>query len=366
MTFLEQIAALDLRALLTGAAMVLGFVAALFVGSRLVPGKDELGAVLADGSRLSYRLNGLALFVLLVAGIVAGTLAGVLSLASVQKHFVALWIAANVFAFAHSFALYFAGRSRPGAERHGGFFADFAYGVELNPRWLGVDLKMFAYRPSLMGLFVLNASFAYVQWETYGTLSTAMVLYQAFTFVYVFNYFQFEYGMLHTWDVISERFGLMLVWGDYALVPFCYSVTGWFLVHRMEPLHPALLVVLPVLFVFGLWVFRGANSQKDRFKRDPQVRIWGRPAETIGGRILVSGFWGIGRKLNYSGEICVYLAWTSLAGFDSIIPWLLPMWLVGLLGHRAWRDDKRCREKYGPLWEEYCRRARFKMVPFLY
>jgi Delta14-sterol reductase len=366
MTFSEQIAALDGRSIAIGMAMVFGFVAFLFVGSLVVPGRNELGAELEDKQRLGYRLNGLALFVILVAGIVAGTLSGHLSLAIVQEHFVALWIAANVFAIGHSVALYLAGRSKPDSKRHGSAIADVWYGVALNPRWLGVDLKMFAYRPSLMGLAVINASFAYVQWETYGHLSQAMILYQAFTFVYVFNYFQFEYGMLHTWDVISERFGLMLVWGDYAFVPFCYSVTGWFLVHRMEPLPAPLLVALPALFVFGLWVFRGANSQKDRFKRDPKTHIWGRPAETIGGRILVSGFWGIGRKLNYSGEICVYISWTALTGFDAIWPWLLPLWLMGLLSHRAWRDDKRCRAKYGPLWEEYCRRARFKMVPFLY
>jgi delta14-sterol reductase len=40
--------------------------------------------------------------------------------------------------------------------------------------------------------------------------------------------------------------------------------------------------------------------------------------------------------------------------------------LLDLLTHRTWRDDKRCREKYGALWEEYCRKATFKMIPFVY
>ena len=49
-----------------------------------------------------------------------------------------------------------------------------------------------------------------------------------------------------------------------------------------------------------------------------------------------------------------------------MVPYLLPVWLLCLLTHRAWRDDRRCREKYGALWDEYCKRATFKMIPFLY
>ena len=60
----------------------------------------------------------------------------------------------------------------------------------------------------------------------------AHVLYQAFFTLYVFNYFQFEYGMLHTWDVIAENFGFMLVWGDTPFVPFFYSIGGWFVLRN--------------------------------------------------------------------------------------------------------------------------------------
>ncbi len=33
-------------------------------------------------------------------------------------------------------------------------------GSELNPTWFGVDLKMFSYRPSLVGLALFNLSLA--------------------------------------------------------------------------------------------------------------------------------------------------------------------------------------------------------------
>jgi len=51
---------------------------------------------------------------------------------------------------------------------------------------------------------------------------------------------------------------------------------------------------------------------------------------------------------------------------QSVVPYLLPLWLMVLFPHRAWRDDQRCRAKYGEQWEAYCRRARFRMIPFLY
>ena len=230
-----------------------------------------------------------------------------------------------------------------------------------------MDLKLFSYRPSLIGLALLNASFAVAQYEAHGELTLAMALYQVFTFLYVLNYFQFEHGMVHTWDIVSERFGWMLVWGDYVLVPFFYCIAGWWLVDAAgPPLSPAAAAGIVTLFVFGFVLFRGANGQKHRFRQDPETRIWGRTAESLDGRLLVSGFWGVGRHLNYTGEICVYLAFVLTTGFASLVPYLLPAWLTGLLVHRARRDERRCRAKYGALWDRYTERARFSMLPYVY
>jgi Delta14-sterol reductase len=366
---MQPLAATDPTNLLYGAALVFGFVLALFVLTMIVPGKKQKGAALADGSRLTYKLNGLALFGITVLAIALGYWLDLFSIAILYRYFWGAFIAANVLSVAMTLALFVLGKSARDVHRHGGplgLVKDLWYGVELNPNWLGVDVKLFSYKPSLIGLAVINWSFGFAQYEALGYLTTQMMLYQAFTFIYVFNYFQFEYGMLYTWDIVQERFGFMLVWGDYAFVPFAYSIVGWFLVDQTRDIPAWAGAILAMTFLAGLWIFRGANQQKDEFKRDPKIKIWGRPAETIGGKILVSGFWGVGRKLNYTGEIMVYWSFTLLVGFDSIIPYLLPIWLMALLSHRAWRDDKRCRQKYGALWEQYCRRATFKMVPFIY
>ena len=354
---------LSAGALLGAAAMLLAFVAVLFIGSLVLPGRRF---ELTDGDNASRtcKLNGLALFLATLAAAGVAQFAGWFSLSVLHAYFVPLLVVANLFAFALSGWLYWQGAGTQGAPA--GFWRGFFFGRTLNPAWLGMDLKFYSYRPSLIGLALFNLSFAAVQYETYGELTLAMTLYQIFTFLYVLNYFQFEYGMIHTWDIVSERFGWMLTWGNFVLVPFFYCIAGWWLVHAPDTLSPTAAALLAALFAFGFWLFRGANEQKHRFRQNPNITIWGRPAETLEGRLLVSGFWGIGRHLNYTGEICIYVAFMLTTGFESWVPWLLPLWLTGLLWHRSRRDDRRCHAKYGALWEQYRQRARFSMLPYIY
>ena len=357
------LAALSGGTLLEAAVMVLAFVALLFLASLLLPGR-RIAAPDAEGNERIYKLNGLALFAIVAIAAGLAQLSGRFSLSVLHAHFAALFVAANGFAFALAGWLYLRGKRAGGVAP--GFWRGYFYGFDAGPVCFGLDLKLFSYRPSLIGLSILNASFAVAQWEAYGQITLAMALYQALTFFYVLSSFQFEHGVIHMWDMISERFGWMLVWGDYVLVPFFYCLPGWWLVHAPEPLSPAAAVAIAVLFAFGFWLFRGANEQKYHFKRDPDITIWGQPARALDGRLLVSGFWGIGRHLNYTGEICVYLAFALTAGFASWGPYLLPAWLAGLLWHRSLRDERRCRAKYGELWERYTQQARFSMLPFIH
>lgn len=347
--------------LLTASAFWGVFLILLFVGSRWLPGRTQQGVLLADGIRLTYLLNGLRLFVLMLLLIAIATWFWGFSLRWLYDNFWAMFVVANVFAFSMTGLLYVLA-----PDKSDGLWKGLWFGATRNPNWFGVDLKMFSYRPSLFGLALLNLSFAYVQYGQYGKISTAMMCYQAMTLFYLLSTFQYEHGMLSMWDIIEEKFGWMLVWGDYVLVPFFYCIPGFFLIHPGHEPPVWAIVGLCFLFGFGFWLFRGANAQKNQYKQDPTLPIWGKTPEALEGRLLVSGFWGIGRKLNYTGEILVYLSWTLLTGFGSFWPYLLPLWLFSLLIHRAWRDEQRCHAKYGELWERYCARAKFRMIPFVY
>ena len=358
----------SLASLLRAAASYGLFCFALLFAAKVLPGKTYQGFPQPSGDRKDYKVNGLSLWVATHMAVVVGALWFGLSLRPLITEFWSYFIVVNAASLLWTFVLYFGGRARGEKTRTGlfGFVLDLWLGVELNPTWRGVDLKTWAYHPSLIGLSLLNAAFGWAQWEQQGSLTPQMIAYLGFWWLYMTSHFWFEAGVLSMWDVIAEKFGFMLVWGDLALVPFFYCIGGWSLVGQTEPMSLPVLGAIVGLHVLGLWIFRGANAQKDQFKRRPHEPIWGAKPETIGGRLLVSGWWGIGRKINYTGEVMVYSSFALCSGLGSFVPYLLPLWLFSLLLHRARRDEQRCAAKYGDLWKQYSKRARFRMIPFVY
>jgi delta14-sterol reductase len=360
--------------LLTAIWMVLGFVGALFLGALLLPGLERRGYLLPNGQTKEYKLYGMTLYFLLHIVLGIATFGFGISLTPILQHFWSLFIVANVLAIVWSLALLIYGKRSGSVPKSNvghdnawpGWLKDLWFGNELNPTWLGVDLKMFMYHPALLGVYLFVLSFAYAQYERHSAITPQTWCFVGFWFAYLFTNYVKEENLLSMWDVLDENFGFMLVWGDLVYVPFLYCLPGFWIVDETTPFSTAQWLALTAFFLIALAVFRGANWQKDHFKRDPQAKIWGKPAQTIGGKILTSGWWGIGRKLNYTGEIGVYLSFALCAGLSHWQPYLLPLSLFGLLTQRAGRDDEKCRAKYGPLWEEYCRVAKFRMFPFVY
>ena len=56
----------------------------------------------------------------------------------------------------------------------------------------------------------------------------------------------------------------------------------------------------------------------------------------------------------------------SLPGHVHRLPYFYVVYLTILLVDRSGRDDVRCRQKYGPYWDEYCRRVPSKIIPGIY
>lgn len=146
--------------------------------------------------------------------------------------------------------------------------------------------------------------------------------------------------MLSTWDIIAEHFGFMLVWGDLIYVPFWYSVVGWFLADNLTDYGMISYASLIAFHLFGHTIFRVSNWQKYMYKRyGKDSQCFGVKTKLLEDKLLISGFWGVGRHLNYTGEILTYLSFALCNGFSNIVPYLLPFSLIILLSQRAWRDD---------------------------
>ena len=111
-----------------------------------------------------------------------------------------------------------------------------------------------------------------------------MAVYQAITFVYVFNYFQFRVRngphLGHHRRAFRAGPGLGRL-RPRAVLSTAFPGGGWST--RRTPCRRSRRPGSSCSPPFGFWLFRGANEQKHRFKQDPNVKIWGRPAETLDG-----------------------------------------------------------------------------------
>jgi protein-S-isoprenylcysteine O-methyltransferase Ste14 len=336
------------------------FYAGIFTLHAALPARVVDGYVLgADGKPLRYRLNGLLVFFVSISLWAAACRGGLLAWDALYLHRVELLASACVLGLLFTGVVVFTAPPTPS------FFRGVFLGRVEQPRWLGdrVDLKMFLY---LLGATMLELnllSFAAHHALTFSQLSPGVLLYVALFSFFLVEYLFFERVHLYTWDFVAEGVGFKLGWGCFVFYPFFYGIGLWTTAHLPGSGWPLWALGLIALLFFLGWSFaRGANLQKYAFKRDPS-----RAPDAIGGKILASGFWGLSRHINYLGEVLMATALTLALGHPEVVwPWLYPLYYVLMLSARQRDDDKRCAAKYGALWEEYCRRVPWRIVPYVY
>ncbi|XP_069750371.1 delta(14)-sterol reductase TM7SF2 isoform X2 [Narcine bancroftii] len=349
----------------------LGFQGLLYL---LPLGKVTQGMPLHDGTRLSYRINGLHALVITALLAAVGISCG-LRLSYVHDRCIQLSVAATIASFVLSAFLYtrslFVPESAlaPGGNS-GNLVYDFFIGHELNPRIGTFDLKYFCeLRPGLIGWLIIDLAMLMKEWETQGSPSLAMLLVNAFQLLYVLDALWHEEAVLTTMDIVNDGFGFMLAFGDLSWVPFTYSLQAHFLVGHPQELPIPAVVTIVLLNALGYYIFRSANSQKNTFRRNPSdPRVAG--LETIptatGRQLLVSGWWGLVRHPNYLGDLVMALAWSLPCGVAHALPYFYVTYFTALLIHREARDEHQCRKKYGSAWNAYCSRVPYRIFPYLY
>ena len=110
-----------------------------------------------------------------------------------------------------------------------------------------------------------------------------------------------------------------------------------------------------------------------------------------GTKLLVSGWWGMARKINYTGDWLMGLSWCLCCGDISPVAYFYSIYFAVLLLHRAGaprastprpaaccplaarfptralrragRDDHACKMKYGADWVEYKKKVPACFVP---
>lgn len=346
----------------------------------IVPCKVLEGTVLRNGQRLKYPMNGLSslLITLLCAAGVQYYKPYGYSLSWIFDNFIKITTATIVFCFILSIFLYIKSFNKGALLAEGGNskipLYDFFIGRELNPRLFNetFDLKFFnELRPGLFQWLLINISCAVKQYETTGNVSTGMWIVLLAEGYYVFDAVLNEPSILTTMDIIMDGFGFMLAFGDLAYVPALYSLQARFLATNSVPLSNIQIAGIVGIALLGMFVFRGANSQKDAFKKNPnsaEFKNFKIITTPTGSKLLADGWWGKARHINYFGDWLMSVAWClpTLTANGFFLTYYYPLYFAILLIHRDLRDDAKCRAKYGKAWEEYCKQVPYRIVPYVY
>jgi len=369
---------------IAAARMIVVFAVLEAVLLQWLPGKDFYGPITPAGNRPRYKLNGVAAWVV-THGLFFGCSYGLgfFNAGVVWDRFGQILITLVVFALLLCLLLSVKGRMWPtSADRSvsGNFIWDYYWGVELHPELFGVNLKQFINcRVSMMGWSIIVCSFAAKQGELFGHVSNSMLVSVAITVVYLFKFFWWESGYFTSLDIMHDRFGYYICWGVLAWVPAVYALTAQYLVLRPYDMPAALAAAILLVGIAAIYVNYAADEQRQRVRETGgNTTVWGHAPDLIHARyttadgseheslLLASGWWGLARHFHYVPEITLALAWSVPAGFEHFVPYFYVTFLVILLTDRATRDDKRCRNKYGAYWDEYCRRVPAKIIPALY
>jgi delta14-sterol reductase len=307
-------------------------------------------------------------------------------------------------------------REVAGAGNSGNIVYDWFLGRELNPRVKipflpEIDIKIWMeMRPGLLGWIVIDCAMAVRQYRNFGYVTDSMLITIACQSVYVFDGLFMEPAILTTIDIVSDGFGFMLSFGDIPWVPFVYSLQARYLAVYPNSLGPYAIVTFAALGT-GYYIFRSSNNEKNRFRtnpNDPSIAYLKYMDTKSGSKLLISGWWGTARHINYLGDWLLSWAYclpTGLAGYEiirhKIMPLTIPdggkameglahhgpitvvhpgeakgwgmiftyffmLYFAVLLIHRERRDEAKCRAKYGKDWDEYCKKVPWRIIPYIY
>ena len=363
--------------------MILGFLtpfiayAGITLLHLILPARKVKGYVKHEttGELLNYRINGI--FVLLTS-VLIWFLLGFFDIVAYDWLYQVRWesltgavVIGLVFSFVIVLKVPSTGKS---------FLADFWFGRIINPQVKNglIDAKMWLYLIGAVMLQLHALSFTAHHWLTHETLNPGIILGAIMSTWFCCEYLIFERVHLYTYDIFAERVGFKLGWGCLSFYPYFYAIPLWITVNEKNPDLPFwLLIIFALLFLSGWLLTRGANLQKYYFKIAPDKKFICIKPEIVtdGNRsLLVSGYWGASRHINYLGEIiqacAISLAafvYGSAVGYPLILGvWAYPIYYVGLLFTRAVDDDVICKVKYGPLWDEYKKKVKWRIIPFIY
>jgi 7-dehydrocholesterol reductase len=253
----------------------------------------------------------------------------------------------------------------------------FYRGLKFHPTIFGVDIKQWTNcRFGMIAWQLIILIFAFYMYHNVG-FNWAMFVSVLLQTIYIGKFFHWETGYFNTLDITLDRAGYYICWGCLVFVPAFYTLTTYFLANHPPNISP--LVALFVLAMGMLFIYLNyeVDRQKEAFKADNDIKIWGKKAEFLpvkymkdekerDSKLLLGGFWGMSRHMNYVFEILLTLCWCIVGITMGVIPMFYFIFIVILLTHRIFRDEDKCKAKYGEYWNQYCEKVPYRLIPKIF
>jgi len=363
--------------------MIGAFMLFQLVLMKVVPGKQFTATITPKGHRPVYKANGMLSYLITLVTMMALHYYDIFDMALIYDNFGHILSSMNVFALAFCVMLTIKGYvapSGPDSGTTGSWITDFYWGMELYPRILGFDVKLWTNcRMGMMFWAVAVLSFCYknMQLSDDGLLHPGLAVSVCLQLTYISKFFYWEMGYMCSMDIQHDRAGYYICWGCLVWVPAVYTSAAFYLTESAPDLswHAA----GAILAAGWLCIAINYDSDQQRYifrQTAGECLIWGHEPSYITAKyrttsgsvkrslLLVDGWWKISRHFHYVPEIMASFFW-SVSALDSglVGPYFYVIYLTILLTDRAFRDDNRCKAKYGKYWDEYCDEVPYKIVP---
>lgn len=370
--------------------MIAAFMAFELVLQKYMPGKTFVATITPNGNIPTYKANGMASYLFTLTTLLICSHLNFFRPALVYDKFGEILSSMNLFALLFSLMLLVKGKYFPSSSDSGttgNYVIDFWWGTELYPRIFGWDVKMFTNcRIGMMFWAVGILCFAAKNMEQNdGNLMNGMFVNVALQIIYITKFFHWEMGYMCSMDIQHDRAGMYICWGCLFWVPSVYTSTSFYLAEHAPELSNTSALIMFLLGFLMIAINYDSDNQRYVFRRtNGECLIWGRKPKRIVAEyeyksansdnkrevrkslLLLSGWWSISRHFHYVPEILQTFLWSAPALTTNFIaPYFYLIFLTILLIDRAFRDDDRCRRKYGQYWEMYCAQVPYKIVPGL-
>ena len=185
-------------------------------------------------------------------------------------------------------------------------------------------------------------------------------------------------GYFNTLDITLDRGGYYICWGCLVFVPGFYTSTIYYLINNTVNIGYIEGVVISGFGLYCLYMNYIIDKQKQDFKYYQEnmvinnrlckyldVKYFVNNKENDS-KLLIDGYWGSVRHLNYTYEIMMSLCWSLVCYKRAILPFLYFLYIITVLIHRIYRDEEKCQQKYGKYWDKYCKVVKYRLIKYVY